>query len=277
MFKYYYLLFFVFILSSCSILNTPEPVDYASLQKTAEFRLTQTFEALPTATSTFTPVPTNTNTPEPTATDVPTPTEDPEDFIITRPDDDKPAVIISPEPTATAYFPDKADFVAALPSPNQFTPNQHFNLTWQLKNAGTSTWSGKYRFYYYDGIQLANQSSYSISETVPPGGILTITMPASAPGEMGTYKTTWVLENPDGIPFYYVNFTTIVGDKTYITEVPGTIQTSTPDSFMWMCSDPERSIIQGDGCTDYCSESTVKQLESNGISCFANGERVVYE
>lgn len=276
MIKKLYPLLFIILLTSCSILNTPEPVDYETLQKTAAYRLTLTFEALPTATSTYTPEPTKTDTPEPTATDVPTPTEELEDMLISRreekPEDNKPV-----EPTATAYFPDKADFVAVLPSPNQFLPGQHFNLTWQLKNAGTSTWSGKYRFYYNDGIQLADQSSYSINEVVNPGGILTITMPATAPGETGTYKTTWVLENPDGIPFYYVNYTTIVGDKTFITEVPKAVQTSTPNSFEWMCSDPERSIIQGDGCTGYCSESTVKQMESKGISCYANGERVTYE
>ena len=260
-------------LTSCSLFHTPDQsVDYKEIELTAAVHITQTFEALPTNTPTFTPEPTN--TPEPTATEIPTATEEPEEFLISR-----IAVIpteVPPEPTATVYFPDKADFVSALPSPNQFTPNQHFYLTWQLKNTGTSTWSGKYRFHYSDGIKLIDQSSFEINETVDPGGILTITMPATAPDSLGTYKTTWVLENPDGIPFYYINYVTMVGDQTYITAAPELNPTGTPSSFEWMCSDPERSRIQGDGCTGFCSADTVIQMEINGMACYANGERVTY-
>ena len=261
------------VLTSCSLFHTPDQsVDYKEIELTAAVHITQTFEALPTNTPTFTPEPTN--TPEPTATEIPTATEEPEEFLISRIE-----VIpteVPPEPTATVYFPDKADFVSALPSPNQFTPNQHFYLTWQLKNTGTSTWSGKYRFHYNDGIKLADQSSFEINETVEPGSILTITMPATAPDSLGTYKTTWVLENPDGIPFYYINYVTMVGDQTYITAAPELNPTGTPSSFEWMCSDPERSRIQGDGCTGFCSADTVIQMEINGMACYANGERVTY-
>ena len=262
------------ILSACSVLHTPEPIDYASVEKTAAYHLTLTYEAMPTNTPTYTPEPTSTFTPIPTDTQVPTPTEDFSDLIVRAEEIASP---LPPEPTATVYFPDKADFTAALPSPNQFTPNQHFYLTWQLKNTGTSTWSGKYKFHYSDGIRLAQQDSFDISEIVEPGGILTITMPATAPGDMGTYKTTWVLENPDGIPFYYINYVTIVDDKTFITEVPELYPTGTPSSLDWMCSDPERSRIQGDGCFSYCTADVIYQMELNGAACYANGERVQNE
>ena len=275
--KYHMLICFLgilMVLPSCSVLNAPEPtLDYKMLEQTAAAHITQTFEAMPTATSTFTPVPTNTNTPEPTATNTPEPTDDPEMFIIRKED---AAPTDTPEPTATVYFPDKADFVAALPSPNQFLPGQHFYLTWQLKNIGTTTWSGKYRFYYNTGIQLADQSSYQINEVIEPGGILTITMPATAPAEEGTYQTTWSLENPDGIQFYYVSYVTIVGDKTFITQVPELNLTATPSTLFWMCSDAERSRIQGDGCVGYCSPDTVLQMEIDGLACYANGERIQY-
>ena len=264
---------FMFCMSSCSVLHTPDPtLDYKILEQTAAAHITETFEAMPTATSTFTPVPTN--TPEPTATEIPTPTEDAELLIIRQeviPPTD------TPEPTATAYFPDKADFVAALPSPNQLLPGQHFNLTWQLKNSGTSTWSGKYKFYYNNGIQLGDQSSYAISEVIEPGGILTITMPATAPSTEGTYTSTWELENPEGIPFYYVSYVTIVGDQTFITDVPAVPNsTATPSSLDWMCSDAERSKIQGDGCMSYCTESVVNEMSIEGKGCYANGERILY-
>lgn len=257
--------------AGCSLIGPKEePVDYKSLEQTAAVHLTQTFEALPTATSTFTPVPTH--TPEPTATEEPEPTATEEEFLIERIE-----VVDSPTPlppTATVYFPDKADFSAALPSPNQFVPGQHFYLTWQIKNSGTSTWSGKYRFYHSDGIQLADQESYEINQLVNPGEILTITVPATAPDTMGTFQTTWTLENPEGIPFYYQYYTAIVGDRTFITAEPSLISSATPSSLDWMCSDSDRSLIQGDGCTTYCVAPVIQQMADQGKTCYANGESV---
>lgn len=237
------LLFFIMMIAAasagCSVLSPKEaPVDYKMLEQTAIAHITQTFEAMPTATETFTPVPTSTpvptDTPEPTATEpeenlIARPNEGDDsgnnEYMLTRPTD--PVTPAPAEPTATVYFPDKADFVAALPSPNQFVPDQHFYLTWQIKNVGTSTWSGKYKFYHSSGIQLADQDSYSITDIVEPGGTLTITMPATSPGEEGTYSTVWTLENPNGIPFYYLNFVAIVGDRTFITAVPELEPTAT--------------------------------------------------
>ncbi len=270
---------FAAVLAGCSLFAPREAtVDYHTLELTAIVHITQTFEALPTATATFTPVPTN--TPEPTATE---PYAESEDFMISRPDQVFPvedevilltrptdrATEIPPEPTATVYFPDKADFVAALPSPNQFIPGQHFYLTWQIKNVGTSTWSGKYRFYHSSGIQLADEANYTITDIVEPGGTLTITMPATSPETEGSYSTVWTLENPDGIPFYYLNFVAIVGDRTFITAVPELNPTATPSSLEWMCSDPERSRIQGDGCVDFCLTSS-----ASVDNCYINGENV---
>ena len=92
----------------------------------------------------------------------------------------------------------------------------------------------------------------------------------------GVCPEKWILENPDGIPFYYINYVTIVGERTFITDVPELNPTETPSSLEWMCSDAERSRIQGDGCVSYCSESTVYQMELNGKACYANGERIIY-
>lgn len=265
----------VIIFSGCSVLfPKEEEVDYKMLEQTAMIRITQTFEAMPTATPTFTPLPTN--TPEPTATDTPAPTPTEEEVFLIE----KTGPQASPTPvppTATVYFPDKADFTAVLPSPNQFLPGQHFMLTWQLKNTGTSTWSGKYTFRYSDGVQLADQNDFVISDVIEPGGILTVTMPATAPGAEGTYQTTWVLTNPDGVPFYWVSYTAIVGDKTYITAEPALNPSATPDSLAWMCSDPERSRIQGDGCFDYCSPEVAAEMEAAGTGCYAYGESVSYD
>lgn len=263
------------LLSGCSVLPGREPTpDYKTLELTAAVRLTQTFEALPTSTDTPTPVPTSTPEPTATPTEIPLPTEAEEEFLITRGEEEylitRNEPTIPPEPTATVYFPDKAAFDSALPSPNQFVPGQHFYLTWKLKNTGTTTWSGKYKFYYSEGTHLADQNSYEISETVEPGGFLTVVLPATAPAETGTFKTTWTLQNPDGIPFYYVNYVAIVGERTFITDVPELNPTATPSSLRWMCSDPERSLIQGSGCEEFCAA-----LARDSI-CYVDGEQYIY-
>jgi len=132
------------ILSGCSLFSSgKKQVDYASLEMTAIFEITGTAAARPTATSTFTPLPTD--TPEPTATDTPMPTPTEEELLISRQDEDDGLLIVRDDgpaetptavpPTATVYFPDKAEFVYSLPSPNQFVPNQRFYMTWQLKAA----------------------------------------------------------------------------------------------------------------------------------------------
>ena len=181
-------------------------------------------------------------------------------------------------PTATVIFPDKAEYISVLPSPNQFVPNQQFYLTWEIKNTGSTTWSGKYTFAYTDGIHLADQDSYAINQTVAPGGTLTVTMPATAPDSEGTYKTTWTLTNPDGIAFYNIYYYAIVGDQTYITDAPMiSPATATPSSLEWMCSNADRSLQQGDGCADFCTESVVIDMEMNGMKCYAYGEEVTYE
>ena len=263
------------LLSGCSILSGLEPTpDYKTLEQTAAVRLTETFQALPTSTDTPTPVPTDTPEPTATATEEPMPTQEEEDLLITRGEEESQIVreepTNTPEPTATVFFPDKADFDSVLPSPNQFVPGQHFYLTWKLKNTGTSTWSGKYKFYYSDGAHLADQNTYEINELVEPGGFLTVTLPATVPAETGTFTTTWTLQNPDGIPFYYVNYVAIVGDRTFITNVPELYPTATPSSLSWMCSDPERSRIQGSGCEGYCAA-----LEKDSV-CYSDGERYDY-
>ena len=265
------LIAFAVLAAGCSLIGPKEePVDYKALEQTAALHLTQTFEAMPTATPTFTPVPTD--TPEPTATEEPEPTAAEEELIIERVEvQDSPTPV---PPTATVFFPDKADFVAALPSPNQFVPGQHFYLTWQIKNSGTSTWSGKYQFYHSDGIQLADQGSYEINEVIAPGEVLTITVPATAPDTMGTYQTTWTLQNPEGIPFYYQYYTAIVGERTFVTQVPGLVPSVTPASLDWMCSDPDRSLVQGDGCTNFCTGPSGQQMADQGKACYANGESV---
>ncbi len=227
---------------------------YTEAAGTVVAQLTETAAAIPpTATEV---IPTETLTPVPTQLQIVLPTA---------------AQEAQPAPTATASVvnPYQVEFVSAEPSPNQFTPGQAFTLTWCLKNIGTATWSGKYTFAFNNkGVQLANQSSYPINTVVAPGETLTISMPATAPADFGTYQTEWVFSTPEGVKFYYVYYNVIVGEKTFITSEPTT--TATPSDLAWMCTNPDRSNIQGAGCEEFCAINKIS-LNNDGKTCYAFG------
>lgn len=200
-------------ISACSHIPQENKYDlYTQAAQTISVNLTETAAAMP-------PTPTTTTTPTNTPTVLPT-----NPIILI------PTAISNTEvtPTSNIINPYQVEFLSVEPYPNQFTPGQKFRLTWQLKNIGTATWSGKYKFAYHKGIQLADQSIYEINQIVQPGQTLIITMPSTAPAEYGTYQTEWSFSNPEGITFYYVYYTVVVGDQTFITSEPTLVPSETP-------------------------------------------------
>jgi len=213
-----HLFIFTFLISIAACSHIPQEKKftiYTEAAQTIAVNLTETARSIP-PTPTFTASPSNT----PTSL----PTNNPIILIPTA------VVNIEATPTANIINPYQVEFINVEPYPNQFTPGQKFKLTWQLKNIGTATWSGKYKFAYHKGIQLADQSSYEINQVVQPGQTLIVTMPSTAPLEYGTYQTEWSFSSPEGITFYYVYYTVIVGDQTFITSEPTVIASETPSS-----------------------------------------------
>lgn len=228
---------------------------YTEAAGTIAAQLTETAAAI---TPTFTEAPpTETASPAPTQAQIILPTVAPVEAI--------------PQATATEAHvnPYQVEIVGVAPALNQFLPKQTFTLTWQLKNVGTATWSGKYVFAFNNkGIQLANQSSYAINTIVQPGETLTISMPATAPADFGTYQTEWAFSTSEGVKFYYVYYTVIVGETTFITSEP--TMTVTPSDLAWMCTDAARSNIQGAGCEEFCTNNKLT-INNQGKACYAFG------
>ncbi len=258
--SFFLLAIILFVLSSCS--NVPHQMKdaiYTEAALTVVAQMTETAEAFPQPSNT--PLPTNTATATSTMTVQPIqiPTQ--------------PPVVQNPTESASSANPYQVEFVWVDPYPTQFRPGQNFTLTWTLKNVGSAIWSGKYRFYHRNGIQLANQQSYPINTVVGPNESLTISLPATAPSDFGTYQTEWAFANPEGVEFYYVYYTAIVGENTFITEQPGNQPTSTPNTLYWMCADANRSVIQGNGCEEFCRLNGTTMLVNN-LNCYANGKQV---
>ncbi|MBI5966023.1 MAG: hypothetical protein HY863_21290 [Chloroflexi bacterium] len=144
----------------------------------------------PTLTPTVTLLPTNTFLPSetPTAT-----------FIFILPTSTVPSPTPTPEPTQDggsgngggAQYACRID--SQSPADNAvFAPGADFDATWQVTNTGSDKWdvnSSDYR--YISGDKIHKTSAYDFSKTVGVGKTTNIIVDMKAPGNSGTYSTTW--------------------------------------------------------------------------------------
>jgi len=156
----------VLALAACNLPSEPKPTPDlpATFTRVAQ---TRTAEALFTSTSTATP--TSTLTPIPP----PTPLCDAVEFVqdVTLPDD----AILKPGTNSTKM--------------------------WRLKNSGACTWTTAYAVIFDHGDKLGAQDSYPLRGNVPPGEVVDIEIPITAPEVSGSYQGYWLLRNPAGQKF----------------------------------------------------------------------------
>ena len=130
------------------------------------------YTPLPTLPPTATPLP-PIATPVPTFTPAPTPT-----------------------PLPTVCY-DNAAFVGdvSVPDGTQLDQGAAFNKTWRMQNFGNCSWDSNYQLVFIGGSQMSGASPLSLPQTVPPRGMVDITVPMIAPSAMGTYSGQWQLRN----------------------------------------------------------------------------------
>jgi hypothetical protein len=70
-----------------------------------------------------------------------------------------------------------------------------FTATWVLLNIGTEGWeSANADIRYLSGDKLYISGALDLEGDVPSGGQIEIKVPMKAPGNAGTYATTWVIK-----------------------------------------------------------------------------------
>ena len=108
---------------------------------------------------------------------------------------------------ATATFTpeactDQATFIGeTIPDGTVFQSGVNFSKTWTLRNDGTCTWTMGYNVVFVGGAQLGAPNSLPLSQNVPPGGLITLSLNMSAPQPQGTYHGDWKLQNEEGVQF----------------------------------------------------------------------------
>ncbi len=162
----------------------PEMVFTAAAQ-TAEAKLTVQALTLSAPTATL-PPPTFTPT---TLAESPTPATDPN--------------LTPTETPAPSGGADRAEFVADVTviDGTTFTAGEQFVKTWQLKNAGTSTWSTDYKLVFVSGSQMGGPAAVNLSSNVPPGDLIDLSVTLTAPQENGVQRGFWMLQNAGGALF----------------------------------------------------------------------------
>jgi putative hemolysin len=90
-----------------------------------------------------------------------------------------------------------SEFVAdvTVPDGTEFRPGEAFTKTWRLRNSGTCTWTTQYQFYdQFSGVpetRISAPESIYLTQEVPPGGTVDLSVEMVAPNVVGEYTSWW--------------------------------------------------------------------------------------
>ena len=200
------------LLASCSVVQAPTPIAtvdanlvYTEAAQTVQAGLNATASARPPATQT--PEPSATQ-PRPTATQQAT-----TDPALTTPSPEiTPTLGQTPGTTAqatntpsSASAPpvktsgDKCDWVDQSPKDGtQIQKSASWDMTFVIKNSGTTTWSTKYALRFWGGDRMGGPIDYYLLNDVKPGEMYRFVFPMTASTDTGKRQANWVIQNPEG-------------------------------------------------------------------------------
>jgi len=166
---------------------------------------------------------------KPQTTDTPTPrTEDVSQTSVatTDPGIQQTPTVDTSLPTAMPITGgvDFAEFSAdvTIPDGTDFNPGAEFTKVWQLRNAGTNTWTPEYRLAFITGEQMSAPGEVQLSGNVPPGETIDVAVDMIAPQAVGTHTGFWKMQDPTGEFFEYAIYVQIdvVGNAPAGTSLP---------------------------------------------------------
>jgi hypothetical protein len=116
---------------------------------------------------------------------------------------------------------DKATWVSNSPPDSALVETDaDFDITWQMKNSGTTTWNTKYTIRYFLGNIIMKHKQFDFRAAVNPGDTGTFIVDAVAPSKPGTYSIWWKMVNDQGQNF---------GDMSLTIKVVNAGETSTSE------------------------------------------------
>ncbi len=79
-------------------------------------------------------------------------------------------------------------------------PGTGFKVTWQVRNAGTSTWDSRYQVVFFSGVPMGIGASVEVPKAAP-GELVQVSVNLIAPMTVGEHKSAWILKNSSGSLF----------------------------------------------------------------------------
>ena len=179
----------VLLVSGCAqapadIQPTAEPP--TSQPAVAVLDLTQATTAAPPAPENIQPAAPATATEEPAATPTPEPTFTPIPFVVAT--------------TAASGCTNQAEFIKHLTISDNTTlkPEKSFGKMWQVRNAGTCTWTTAYKLVFISGNPMQGPSEVFLPHDVLPGETVDLRVNFISPGGGGSYESSWMFQDQDG-------------------------------------------------------------------------------
>lgn len=188
------LLIVLWLISSC-VPQTPTPTELPPTPNLDQLMQTSVFEVTQAAVLTQAAEPSATYTPQPTATNTPIPT-----VIAT----------IARTPTQAATATSEAacnragmgtPFDLTIPDGTQIPAGEKFVKTWRLVNSGSCKWTRLYKLIFYSQNPLGATYEHFLPGEVLPGYAVDLSVEFTAPLQLGTYRSNWMLQAPDGALF----------------------------------------------------------------------------
>ncbi len=116
---------------------------------------------------------------------------------------------------------DNSAFISeTVPDGSAFDPGKKFTKAWTLMDNGTCNWTTSYKLHFLDGDQMNGQDTY-VSQDVPVGQQIQVSVTMNAPEAAGTYKGRWQMENAASQPF---------GSIVWVQIKVGALATNTPST-----------------------------------------------
>ncbi len=125
-----------------------------------------------------------------------------------------PAVPVTmPTATPVVAVGDKAHYEGQYPNDGfHATPGQVFDITWNLMNTGTTTWTTDYCMRFFNGTDFTKprKDRFYLNNPVAPNTVGACSVDAVAPTTPGTYYMGMVLSNENDENFMFVDVTIVV-------------------------------------------------------------------
>jgi len=192
--KLIFLFVALFVVLACELPALPIPAisNPSPAPGSLETIVVATAGAAQTQTALVVPSPTMTMTPTVAPSSTPTETLTPTATVIFI----FPTATNTPLPTKQSSSAGSGcELVSQSPANNTtYSSRERFTVEWTLKNTGSSTWQkDNFDFVFTSGRDMHEKDGYDLPRNVRVGNDVTFKVEMRAPGNAGSYTSTWSL------------------------------------------------------------------------------------